>query len=331
MADRKAIREYFAHQERLATWEVEDAAWRIEYRHADAALEAAKAVARTEIVATKRFYRWPIIVVGLFFVLSWIMEKWLLPLVPGGSLPSDMKDGVVIATRLLFYPFFGLLGLLVFLRLSAESRVMSTVNRSLPSRPSKPNLSAAHSKVDEAKADDLSSLKRMANEMMGSRQASPTLKQFEEECLVDERRLNRWAPLRIQEGVDGKIRRTPIGYAKIAFSEEQIIMYEGAVDLRTGAFSYQTVREFFYQDVVSISRTRQEDVYEIGKDEFKVVRELFQLDLASGDNVKIGMREYKASDGTSAGVATAQQTYQQMCGELRDKKKAILGKAAVKA
>jgi hypothetical protein len=64
-------------------------------------------------------------------------------------------------------------------------------------------------------------------------------------------------------GGDDRLRFTPISATVIAFTEEQTLFYDIAIDLTTGIVVDETNTEFFYQDVSSVARASTTQVLDL--------------------------------------------------------------------
>lgn len=58
-------------------------------------------------------------------------------------------------------------------------------------------------------------------------------------------------------GKDNILRHTPKALTILLFREQDVVAYEGAMDITTGTCVYEKVSEFFYQDITSIGVNRQ--------------------------------------------------------------------------
>lgn len=110
-------------------------------------------------------------------------------------------------------------------------------------------------------------------------------------------------------GSDNILRYTPRAATVLFFTEDQIVSYEGAIDTTTGNIVYDRVREFFYQDITSVTRftdTSEVDVSSWSRDLKNSLKDIsvndvvqftqkdvFQISLADGNFVRVALKDTK--------------------------------------
>jgi hypothetical protein len=81
-------------------------------------------------------------------------------------------------------------------------------------------------------------------------------------------------PYRVRPGHDGRPRMTPHGFVVLAFGDEQLLLFDGAIDVVSGDIVYYRAQEVHYREITSLTFESQPTTSEVKRDASAMVQKL---------------------------------------------------------
>ena len=261
----------------------------------------------------KRYPRWAIIFITISFVIALVGFISMIIGIANGDL-NDILLGLVILI------IGGILFLMSILLGAAMAARQIGVNRKILKGVGKPT----DQEMDQYIEEDL----RMTKKKSLQKGAVDDSELITDSIIIPTIRL--WntggAKFLYKKGKDGKFRFTPINVNILHMLQNQLVIYEGCLDLLTGNLVNENVTEFFYKDIVTVSKQTvsksSKDLGKFGSFKFKNA-EVLAFVTAGGTKHVIFLRDQKKlkkMDGSYIPTTEVEKAIQAITRMIRDKK-----------
>jgi hypothetical protein len=188
---------------------------------------------------------------------------------------------------------------------------------------------ASDAEIDEWLQEDLGKLTKRSLEKMGIDESELV----SEGVLITGPRVSNLGPSRFgsRKGRDNVLRFTPVNSYLINFTQNQLLVYNCALDRITGNPVNETVDEYFYRDVVSVQTSTETVNINLPGSELNGLQcnaaEFFKLTTSGGTSVSMMMRDPTLSQKLGGGempITVAERAIQTIRKMLREKKGAAV-------